>query len=89
MFRALLRELDVQWFAEQHDGNAEDSDDDEVELKVALALEHVGIARSYGLGLREQHHVNEEDQHRRGAVRRQFHIHVHCEFRNSLHLGRY
>lgn len=86
MFRAFPGKLDVQWFAEQHDRNAEHGDDDEVELQVALALEHVGVAGTDGLRLREQHHVNEEDQHRWGAGRRQFHVHVHCEVRNSLDL---
>lgn len=63
---------DVNGFSEQHPWNAQDRNENEVKLNLTLTFVHVFAASVERLILTEQHHVNEEDQHRRCTSRREW-----------------
>jgi hypothetical protein len=58
----------VEGLAEQHDGDATQADEHEYALHGALPVEHELLAAGLRLSAREQHHVDEQDKHGRGAA---------------------
>lgn len=62
-------EFNVQWFAQQHPGNANQGNEHKHPLHRGLGIEHVFLAAIQGFGVFEQHHVDEHNQYGWGATR--------------------
>lgn len=58
----LAGEFDVQRFAQQHPGNAKQSNEYENSFQRGLTIEHVFIAAIQRWSVLEQHHINEHNQ---------------------------
>jgi hypothetical protein len=57
-------EFNEEWFAEQHDGDTQQRDHDEIKLHLLLPFKHISFAFAVCSGrfrFGHQHHIDEQD----------------------------